>query len=71
MTQAQKRTFVRNITKSVRDHVIGLVGHMPEEWDGHELRQYLADEFAWEVYYDVMKGRRLKEYRSMRAQMPR
>jgi len=66
MTAEEKVEFITNLTASVRDALIRAVPHMPEEWDGHELRQYLADLFAREVYKDTMRGRRLREYQNHR-----
>lgn len=64
MTRKEKRLFIRNLTGSVRDSLLRAVKDMPPEWDGHELRQYLADIFAREVYRETMKGRRLREFRN-------
>lgn len=67
MTLKEKRAFVRNLANSVRDAIIARADAMPTEWDGHELRQFLADEFTREVYRGTMSGRRLREYRNARA----
>lgn len=46
MTRQQKRVFLRQLTRSVLADVLAKVPHMPDSWDGHELRRYLADRFA-------------------------
>jgi hypothetical protein len=64
MNLKEKRAFVRRLTNSIRDAILARVKDLPEEWDGHELRQYLADNFAHEIYRGTMKGRRLRDYRN-------
>src|SRR3954466_1544620 len=44
-TPAGKREFIRNLCNSVRDSLIKAVARMPNEWDGHELRELLAQTF--------------------------
>lgn len=66
MKPSDKKKFARNLTASVRDQFLAAVksGEVPENWDGHEIRQWLADKFAAEVFRDVMKGRRLRDYKN-------
>ena len=45
MTVAEKKRFVRHLAANIVDDVLAKVTAMPEEWDGNELRQYLADRF--------------------------
>jgi hypothetical protein len=71
MTLKEKRAFVRSLTNSVRNAILARTDAMPAEWDGHELRQFLADEFAREVYRPTMTGRRLRAYRNARATIGR
>jgi hypothetical protein len=66
MTQREKRRFIRELIGSVKKTVIANVAKMPEEWDGIELREYLADKFAESrvlMSRPDMK-RRLKDYRN-------
>ena len=46
MTKAEKRIFIRDLIRSVKTNVLNTVPEMPDNWDGIELRQYLADKFA-------------------------
>ena len=71
MNLKEKRAFVRSLANSVRDAILARADAMPKEWDGHELRQFLADEFAREVYRETMKGRRLREYHNARTMIGR
>lgn len=44
-TRAGKRRFIRTLCNSVRDELIAKVERMPADWDGHELRELIADTF--------------------------
>lgn len=46
MTKREKRVFVRELIGSVKKSVLANVDRMPDEWDGIELREYIADKFA-------------------------
>lgn len=45
MNTIEKRRFVRELIANVQRDVLAKVPLMPEEWDGHELRRYIADKF--------------------------
>jgi hypothetical protein len=64
MTHTQKRRFLRELTRSILDSALDSAEKMPEEWDGHELRCYLADKFRDSAYFGAMgKGSmRRREY---------
>ena len=65
LNRAEKEMFVDNLVGSVAAELRTLIidGKVPDHWDGHELRQWLADAFAKEVCRDVMKTTRLRRYR--------
>lgn len=42
-------------------------GEIPDNWDNHEIRQWLADAAAREVFGHVMKGKRLRDMRTVVA----
>lgn len=67
MDLEHKREFIRTFMQSMTEHAMRASDKMPETWDGHEIRQWLADEFAREVS-SVMKpsrgNRRLRDYRN-------
>lgn len=65
LTTKDKKTFIRNLCNSVRDELVGKVKDMPEEWDGFELRQLLADKFERETRDFLSNNRkRLRAYRN-------
>jgi hypothetical protein len=46
MTDSDKRVFIHDLCENVKNSLLDSVDRMPEEWDGHELRQLIADRFA-------------------------
>lgn len=73
MTPKDRAAFVTNLCNSVRDQVVSRTPDMPDAWDGHELRELLADLFAGErssVLQDKRNGRyrdfaRMREYKQL------
>lgn len=59
-TPEGKREFITNLCDNVRDEMISKIAKMPEEWDGHELRELLSAKFEYE------RGRLLSDKRSRR-----
>jgi hypothetical protein len=45
MNRKQQKTFVKALSKNIAKGICDWVdeGRIPETWDGHELRQLLAD----------------------------
>ncbi len=66
MSKEDAARFVAELVGSVQGSILGLIerGKLPEEWDGHELRQLLADWFANQVGRHVMTGKRLRAYKN-------
>jgi hypothetical protein len=69
LTVTEKEKFIRSLCDQTRDAVIARIKHMPEEWDGLELREYLARQFEGECYLsrkpsDTSKRRRLRDFRN-------
>lgn len=56
----QKREFINDLIESVKETILGNVPNMPEDWDGNELRRYIADKFST---YTNMGSARLRAYR--------
>lgn len=55
MTQEEKQKFINELIDSVRSKIIQKIPMMPLEWDGHELRSFIADKFAYETTLDKFK----------------
>jgi hypothetical protein len=62
MTQVEQRRFIRELIGNVKKEVIANVPKMPQDWNGIELRQYIANRFAACVICGTMSRDRLKEY---------
>ena len=60
MTAQEKAKFVCNLCNSLRNDILSAVPDMPEDWDGHELRELIADEFNRERTDCVRKDRKRK-----------
>lgn len=63
MDKGAKIEFIDGALESLKDRIIEKVESMPDEWDGWELRQYIADK-ASELIWTSMQTdkRRKKEY---------
>lgn len=66
MTKAEKKKFIRDLVGSVRFLLLDRVDKVPEEWDGIELRQWIADTFAQQAYSHTLRRdpKRLKAFRN-------
>ncbi len=49
MIPSQKRRFIRELSKSIRDELLAKAAQMPAEWDGHEIR---------ELFYEKVRAAR-------------
>ncbi len=47
-TREGKRQFIRSLCRAVEASTLLAVPQMPDDWDGHELRLLLAQDFIWE-----------------------
>ena len=68
MDKIAKMEFVVDFMSSIQKEVLQNIasGRIPAEWDGHQLREYLADKFAWERT-ELMKrprSRMRREYKN-------
>lgn len=75
MTPDQKVQFITNLMNSVRDELVDMVnsGEIPEDWDGHELREILARKFDRErtMLLRDKRSRRYREYERVVLTTPR
>lgn len=60
MTPEQQRTFIGDLILTIRTKILN--ADIPPEWNGIELRQYIADQFAEQVC-DMSRTRR-RDYRN-------
>lgn len=71
MTPIQKRAFVDELINNVHSAIVDKIDDMPEEWDGIELRRYIADKFEESTIILRLgrvrsrgHSRRLRDYRN-------
>lgn len=62
MTNADKCSFIESLISRVKAEVLSKVLDMPAEWDGHELRRYIADKFDESAMTVGRKGPHGKPY---------
>ena len=70
LTKKEKKRFVTDLTNSIKKSVIQSIhsGRVPENWDGIELRKYLADLF--EANSVKIVGERLRQYKNDLQNLP-
>jgi hypothetical protein len=67
MTPIEKRAFIDELISNVHRDIVDRIPHMPSEWDGHEIRRYIADKFAdsaMSLGSDKSFARRFREYKN-------
>ena len=62
MTALEKKKFIQQLVSNIEADLVSKIPRMPKEWDGVELRKYIADVFAGCVLSGTMSRGRLKEY---------
>lgn len=62
MDSAQKIAFISELIENVQRDIIANAPKMPDEWDGHELRRYIADKFEESAMTLGSKGPRGKDF---------
>lgn len=73
MTRKEQRKFINDLTKTITDFALlaTLDGRIPEEWDGHELRAYMAELFNRAADISVIRtasrNQRARDYRNTLA----
>jgi hypothetical protein len=64
MTRQQQAQFIHELTGSVRQEMLGHVkaGRVPGDWDGIELRWWIADHFEKCQFKGAGSVQRLRQY---------
>ena len=66
MNLPEKDKFVHSILDDLKQSILKRVDQMPEDWDGHEIRQFIADYYTHH-YCNVgsgLQGTRKKDYKN-------
>lgn len=68
MTKTEQKTFIKELTANVAKDMLALVdaGKVPEDWDGHELRQWIADRYAQVSFGSFADNKRAKRFQAYR-----
>jgi hypothetical protein len=67
MSKERQAEFVAELIDNIRDTLLARIDRVPENWDGHELRLWVSENFKeLAVMGFAMKGTRLTEYRNDR-----
>ena len=67
MTRSQQVEFVESICDSIKKKFyMEIAGKIPEEWDGIELRQWIADFTSEQVCFVKMDRKRKRSYNNDR-----
>lgn len=63
MTIKEQKRFIRELIRNVEKDILDKVYDFPSSWDGHELRQYIADQFA-ACNLGTLTGARKRNYQN-------
>jgi len=68
MTTDEQKAFVRELAEHITAEMCKQIdsGKVPEDWDGHELRQWMQDKAKEANYSDRLKNHRAGRYQSYR-----
>ena len=64
MTKEDQEVFIKNVLKSFNEGILEKVPHLPETWDGFEIREYMLSFFKEHWVWTSMKGQRLRSFRN-------
>jgi hypothetical protein len=48
LTRQEKEQFIKDLMGDVQKSMLEKLDRVPEEWDGFELREWIANAFDWE-----------------------
>lgn len=66
MTRKDQQRIIRELSTTIRKRMLENVHKLPAEWDGIELRQWLADIVNDDINYRKMERRRMQDYQGER-----
>ena len=71
MTRGEQKAFIDDLSNSIARKLINAIdtGHIPEEWDGHEIRCALEEMHRLSASMSLIKkyprGKRAKDYKNV------
>lgn len=65
MNLVEKDKFINDVIEDLRQEVKKRTDRMPEDWDGHEIRQFIADYYTSNfIFGTALTGKRKKDYKN-------
>jgi 2'-5' RNA ligase len=64
VTREEQTQFAVGLIYEVRNRIVAKLNDVPEEWDGHELRQWVADHFALASFTLKKMRQRYRRYKN-------
>jgi hypothetical protein len=64
LSKQEKEQLVKDFIGTVQESLLEKIDRVPEEWDGHELRTWIADAFNWQRSRAMEDKKRLKKYKN-------
>lgn len=62
MTKPEQLEFIEDLLANIKAGIIRDLPRVPDTWDGHELRMWVAERVDRGANMGTLKGRRLHEY---------
>ena len=64
MDEKEKQAFLNVLIDNVKQDILKQVPHMPEDWDGVELRWFVRDAFNGVVFggFNNKRGKRWRDF---------
>ena len=63
--EIDQQAFIEEYFETVKKSVLAKLNDIPSDWDGSELRQYIADKFAESINPHFNKrGKRWRDFRN-------
>jgi hypothetical protein len=59
----ERTAFINDLCDGIKNRILSKAAKMPDEWDGYELRLYIADTAASASYVKMLPSRK-REYRN-------
>jgi hypothetical protein len=66
MNRSDQRRIIEEMCRGLRAYMLENLHKAPAEWDGHELRHWLADTAREKYAYSNMSRARKREYNNTR-----
>jgi hypothetical protein len=66
MNKEEKIKFIEDVLNGTKKQLIERIDDIPEEWDGYELRRWIAETIDEQYNYMKMSNKRARDYNNTR-----